>query len=186
MIQFASFSIGDFVFSDFNTFQSVKVFGAVNSGFSEVWWYYPSADATENNKYVVFNYLQNAWYIGTLNRTAWCFEDDGLSQDYDKKRMFVNMTLERVLTTTSDLYVFNQIGNYTGAPTTRSLALRLVGKNVKTISRVDIDGSRVKETACGAAKPSYCGKIDSHGRAVVIVSLGPSKDTIPRTVLVKQ
>ena len=28
-------------------------------------------DATENNKYVVFNYLQNAWYIGTLNRTAW-------------------------------------------------------------------------------------------------------------------
>ena len=64
-------SVRDFVFSDFNTFQAEKVFGAVNSGFSEVWWYYPSADATENNKYVVFNYLQNAWYIGTLNRTAW-------------------------------------------------------------------------------------------------------------------
>lgn len=64
-------SVRDFVFSDFNTFQSEKVFGAVNSGFSEVWWYYPSADATENNRYVVFNYLQNAWYIGTLNRTAW-------------------------------------------------------------------------------------------------------------------
>ena len=64
-------SVRDFVFLDFNTSQSEKVFGAVNSGFSEVWWYYPSADATENNRYVVFNYLQNAWYIGTLNRTAW-------------------------------------------------------------------------------------------------------------------
>lgn len=64
-------SVRDFVFSDFNTSQAEKVFGAVNSGFSEVWWYYPSADATENNRYVVFNYLQNAWYIGTLNRTAW-------------------------------------------------------------------------------------------------------------------
>tara|TARA_R100001129_G_scaffold122804_1_gene85576 strand:+ start:776 stop:2686 length:1911 start_codon:yes stop_codon:yes gene_type:complete len=64
-------TVRDFVFSDFNTTQAEKVFGSINSGFSEVWWYYPTADSLENNRYVVFNYLQNAWYIGTLNRTAW-------------------------------------------------------------------------------------------------------------------
>ena len=64
-------SVRDYVFSDFNTTQAEKCFGAVNSSFSEVWWYYPSANSDNNDRYVVYNYLQNIWYYGNLIRTAW-------------------------------------------------------------------------------------------------------------------
>ena len=39
--------------------------------FSEVWWFYPSVSSTEIDKYVVYNYSQKIWYVGSLNRTAW-------------------------------------------------------------------------------------------------------------------
>ena len=64
-------SVRDYIFSDFNTEQYEKVYAGVNSAFGEVWWFYPSADSTENNRYVVYNYQQNLWYYGVLSRTAW-------------------------------------------------------------------------------------------------------------------
>jgi hypothetical protein len=36
-----------------------------------VWWFYPSASSSENDKYVTYNYAEGSWAIGTLNRTAW-------------------------------------------------------------------------------------------------------------------
>jgi len=64
-------TVRDYVFSNFTTSQVEKCFGAINSGFSEIWWFYPSSDSTEIDRYVVFNYTQNTWYVGSLNRTAW-------------------------------------------------------------------------------------------------------------------
>jgi len=64
-------TVKDFVFSDFNEEQIQKVTAANNSSFSEIWWFYPSASSDENNRYVVFNYEQNVWYFGTLDRTVW-------------------------------------------------------------------------------------------------------------------
>ena len=59
------------VFGDFNRSESDKVTSGINSEFSEVFWFYPSASATENDKYVVYNYAEKVWYFGTLVRTAW-------------------------------------------------------------------------------------------------------------------
>jgi len=64
-------TVKDKVFSDINLAEFDKVYGAVNSEFSEVMWLYPSANSTENNRYVVYNYLEKIWYFGTLDRTAW-------------------------------------------------------------------------------------------------------------------
>jgi len=64
-------TVKDKVFADINLAEFDKVFGAVNSEFSEVLWLYPSASSTENNRYVVYNYLEKIWYFGTLDRTAW-------------------------------------------------------------------------------------------------------------------
>ena len=64
-------TVRDYVFSNFNEGQAEKCFAALNSAFSEVWWYYPSANSSEIDRYVVFNYVQNIWYVGNLNRTAW-------------------------------------------------------------------------------------------------------------------
>jgi hypothetical protein len=64
-------TIRDYVFSNINSGQLEKVTAGTNTAFSEVWWFYPSASSTENDSYVVFNYQQQIWYYGSLNRTCW-------------------------------------------------------------------------------------------------------------------
>lgn len=64
-------SVRDHVFNDFNNSQSEKVIAALNNKHSEVWWFYPSASSDNIDKYVVFNYIENVWYYGSLGRTAW-------------------------------------------------------------------------------------------------------------------
>jgi len=64
-------TVRSYVFDDFNREQKEKVFAASNSAYSEIWWFYPSSTANEIDRYVVFNYQENAWYYGTLVRTAW-------------------------------------------------------------------------------------------------------------------
>jgi hypothetical protein len=64
------------VFSDFNTFQSQQVYCGTNEGFNEVWWFYCSKNSDVVDKYVIYNYIENVWYYGTMGRTAWL--DSGL------------------------------------------------------------------------------------------------------------
>ena len=70
-------TVRDHVFNDFNTAQSDKVVAGANISFSEVWWFYPSLSSDENDRYVVYNYQEDIWFIGTLARTAWL--DRGIS-----------------------------------------------------------------------------------------------------------
>jgi hypothetical protein len=65
-----------YIFDDINESQIELTVCALNSTFSEVWWFYPSASSNENDRYVVFNYVENTWAVGTLTRTAW--HDRGL------------------------------------------------------------------------------------------------------------
>lgn len=65
-----------YVFSDFNQAQAAQVYCGTNEGFNEIWWFYPSANSTTNDKYVVYNYAEKIWYYGTMARTAWL--DSGL------------------------------------------------------------------------------------------------------------
>ena len=64
-------TVKDKVFLDFNLTQKDKVVAGINSEFSEVTWFYPSASASDNNRYVTYNYSEKVWYFGTLERTAW-------------------------------------------------------------------------------------------------------------------
>ena len=64
-------TVKDKVFLDFNFEQADKVISGVNSEFSEVFWFYPSASSSDNDKYVVYNYGEKVWYFGNLTRTAW-------------------------------------------------------------------------------------------------------------------
>ena len=59
------------VFGDFNKDESDKVTSGINSEFSEIFWFYPSSNSTENDKYVIYNYGEKVWYFGSLARTAW-------------------------------------------------------------------------------------------------------------------
>jgi hypothetical protein len=64
------------VFSDFNRLQAQQVYAGTNEGFNEVWWFYCSANSDQANRYVIYNYIENVWYYGSLGRTAWL--DSGL------------------------------------------------------------------------------------------------------------
>lgn len=73
-----------YVFSDFNSVQQPQVYSGTNEGFNEVWWFYPSDtgavgveyDEIQNDRYVIYNFLERAWYYGTMARSAW--SDSGL------------------------------------------------------------------------------------------------------------
>ncbi len=64
-------SIRQFVFQDINRDQEAQFFAGTNEGYSEVWWFYCSANSTVIDRYVIFNYLDRVWYYGTMGRTAW-------------------------------------------------------------------------------------------------------------------
>ena len=64
-------SVKEKILTDINGEQSEKITVGVNSGFHEIWWFYPSKNSENLDKYVVYNYDQDIWYYGTLNRTAW-------------------------------------------------------------------------------------------------------------------
>jgi hypothetical protein len=64
-------TIRQYIFTDLNYEQSALIFAGVNNKFTEIIWFYPSANSSEIDRYVVFNYLENIWYYGQLERTAW-------------------------------------------------------------------------------------------------------------------
>ncbi len=68
-------SVEDFVYDNFDTTKGQQVVAGINNLFTEVIWYYPSAGASYNDKYVVFNYGEpmrgGVWYTGTEARTSW-------------------------------------------------------------------------------------------------------------------
>jgi hypothetical protein len=72
-------SVKSFVFNDINLSQRSKVVAGVNSSFSEIWWFYPSASSSDNDRYVVYNYAEQVWYYGALARSAWL--DRGVNDD---------------------------------------------------------------------------------------------------------
>ena len=68
-----------YVFDNFNTDQYEQVFSGTIESYNEIWWFYCSSGSDSIDRYVVFNYLENIWYYGTLARTAWL---DTVSRNY--------------------------------------------------------------------------------------------------------
>jgi hypothetical protein len=84
VVQTLPCDVKDYLFTRVNQSQLDKVVCGANINFSEVWWFYPSNTTvdgitnTENDSYVVYNYQQKIWYIGTLGRTAWTHKNRGI------------------------------------------------------------------------------------------------------------
>ena len=75
-VQTLSCDLRQYIFSDINQDQSYEFFAGTNEGFNEVWWFYCSSGSTVVDRYVVYNYLENLWFYGTMERSAWL--DSGL------------------------------------------------------------------------------------------------------------
>ena len=64
------------VFGNINSNQNQQIFSGTIEAFNEVWWLYCTANSTVIDAYVVYNYVEDIWYYGSLARTAWL--DSGL------------------------------------------------------------------------------------------------------------
>ena len=65
-------SVLDYVFSNLNIGQAFKVFATTNVDHSEVTWFYPiGSDDTEITNYVTYNYAEQLWSVGTMERGSW-------------------------------------------------------------------------------------------------------------------
>jgi len=61
----------DYVFNNINFNALAYVYAGTVEAQSEVWWFYPTANSTTNDAYIVYNYKDNIWFYGNLNRSAW-------------------------------------------------------------------------------------------------------------------
>jgi hypothetical protein len=64
-------SVRTYIFNDINRNQFAQIQAGTYEGYSEVWWFYCSANSDEIDRYVIFNYLDRVWYYGSIDRTAW-------------------------------------------------------------------------------------------------------------------
>lgn len=58
------------VYDNFNLAKAFSAFCSHNKNFNEVWWFYPSSGSAVNDRYVVYNYVENAWCFGVMDRAS--------------------------------------------------------------------------------------------------------------------
>jgi len=84
-------ALRQYIFNDLNLDQAFQVFSGSNEAYNEVWWFYCSTGSTVVDKYVIYNYLENLWYYGSLNRTAWLdspLRDYPMAASYDNRIIY--------------------------------------------------------------------------------------------------
>jgi len=84
------------VFDDINKVQYAQVYAAQNSNFSEVIWYYCSSSSDQCNRYVIYNYLENSWYFGTMDRST--YQDNGVELNPLATEYFPNSNISSITT----------------------------------------------------------------------------------------
>lgn len=104
-------TVDDFVFESLDLTQTDQIFAGVNTEFAEVIWFYvtnPNNDpAPQVNRCVVYNYLEQSWYVGTMNRTTWV--DRGVFQNPLATQYLTDTTVN---TTPTVIGLSNGASNY--------------------------------------------------------------------------
>ena len=70
-VQTVPCTVQNYVFGDINLGQSFKIHAFTIADKNEVGWFYCSSSSTEIDRYVIYNYIENIWFYGSLSRTAW-------------------------------------------------------------------------------------------------------------------
>ena len=61
----------DLVFNNINFDALPYVYAGTIETHNEIWWFYPSKNSSINDSYITYNYAENLWFYGSLNRSAW-------------------------------------------------------------------------------------------------------------------
>ena len=68
--------VSKYIADDMNIVQDDLFYAVANSLNNEIWWFYVSSGGSDIDRYVIWNYAENWWSIGQLERTA--FTDVGI------------------------------------------------------------------------------------------------------------
>lgn len=68
--------VHDFIFDGMHQKYRKATCGGHNSSFNEIWWFFPAGTNVYPNKYVIFNYLEQTWSVGEMDRG--CYVDEGV------------------------------------------------------------------------------------------------------------
>ncbi len=63
--------VWDWVYRELDEKQSALITCGHNQQFTEVWWFFPTLNASSPIRYVAWNYSTGVWTIGVLGRTHW-------------------------------------------------------------------------------------------------------------------
>ena len=64
-------TLRQYIFDDINTDLASTFVCGGNAQFNEIIWFYASKNSNTLNRYVIYNYQDQIWYYGTLDRTYW-------------------------------------------------------------------------------------------------------------------
>jgi hypothetical protein len=122
------------VFSTLNREQISQVMCGHNESFSEIWWFYPGTGTTVNNLYVTYNYLENVWSYGSLQRTAYSAQS---LRTYPLLSFSVqNSYLAAAIDATQDTIALLDVSTYpqTGIVTVDSEQIQFTGVSGNTLT----------------------------------------------------
>lgn len=92
--------VHDYIFDNIQVNTQKVTFGTHNIDFNEIWWFFPVGDVDQltPNKYVIWNYIDNVWSIGSMNRSCWVdqgvfnhpisCDSNGFVYEHDKRPLF--------------------------------------------------------------------------------------------------
>ena len=63
--------VHDYVFDNINYPYRATSCGGHNQLFNEIWWFFASGDSKVPNKYVIWNYVDQTWAVGDMDRSMW-------------------------------------------------------------------------------------------------------------------
>ena len=139
-------TLWQYVFNDINQAQAYQIVAGANERYSEVWWMYPSLDSPVNNRYVIYNHLEQIWYYGNINRTAWL---DSPLRPYPMGASSVqNSYLDQAITATqTSLTLINGFA-YPGSGT-----LLIDSEYIDYTGHTETDGNTIANCVRGAKNP---------------------------------
>ena len=141
-------SLRQYIFDDINLNQSFQVFAGANEGFNEVWWFYVSNESSGNavDKYVIYNYLDNAWTYGSMARTAWLqtnIQSNPVAADYNRRLLYHESGVDDVSTASPQpIYAYIQSSDF-GIQAQDNIAGQHYGFVWRMLPDVNFNGSNI-------------------------------------------
>jgi hypothetical protein len=106
-------TVEQYVFDNINITGSENAFAGHNGEFNEILWFYNRTGSDQINAVVAYNYLEQTWWIGSLDRTSWIDRevyDNPVGSEYLATTTANNETISGLTDGATQMYL-HEVGN---------------------------------------------------------------------------